>query len=131
MASKARRGLSLIEVVASIALLSVLMVSMLSAWTRHKQQLERSEQKLVAAELLDEQLAAWFSRDEGPPFPATGRFGNSGITWRTYRTPQTPPMPGGLLAVTVEALDRENLQLLSIEVASSIRRQRPQQGAAQ
>ncbi len=126
MASKARRGLSLIEVVASIALLSVLMVSMLSAWTHQKQQLERSEQRLIAAELLDEQLAVWFSRAEGPPFPSTGRFGRTRMTWRTYRTPQSQPMLGGLLAVTVEVNDEANQRLLSIEVASSIR---PQQGA--
>lgn len=122
MACRSRRGFSLIEVVASIALLSVMMVAVLMAWTRNKEQIERSQQKLIAAELLDQRLGRWFANGNGPPFPSQGRFAGTGFKWKTYRTVNAQRMPAGLLSVTVEVVDRRNRKLLSVEVAGSVRR---------
>jgi len=121
MACNTRHGLSLIEVVASIALLSTLMVAMLSAWTRHRNQIEQSQKKLQAVVLLDEQLASWFVNGSGPPFPSEGQLAGSPFVWRTFRTPQGRPIPGGLVPVTVQVLDRNNQPVTSVEVAGIVR----------
>ena len=121
MASRSRHGLSLIEVVAAIALLSSLMTVLLMAWTRHRDQIQFSQLKIQAAELLDEQLASWFADGGGPPFPATGRLADSVFIWRTYRSPTGRAIAGGLMPVTVEVVDQNNRSLLSIEVAGTVR----------
>jgi len=111
----------LIEVVASIALMSVLMVAMLTAWTKHKEQIQRAEAKLQAVTLLDQQLGSWFAANGGPPFPAEGRFFDSELTWRSFRTPNALPLAAGLLAVTVQVVDQRGSELAAVEVASTIR----------
>ena len=116
-----RRGLSLIEVVASIALLSVLMVALLAAWSKHNAQLQKAQQKLEAVELLDQQMGQWYVNNGGPPFPAEGQFSGTGFAWRSFRTPQRLPLPGGLVAVTVTVVNERNVEVASVEVAASVR----------
>ncbi len=121
MSSRSRHGLSLIEVVASIALMSVLMVAMLTAWTKHKEQIQRAEAKLQAVTLLDQQLGSWFAASGGPPFPAEGRFPDSELIWRSFRTPNAPALPAGLLSVTVQVVDQRGSELTAVKLASTIR----------
>lgn len=79
-----RRGLTLIEVVTSVALLLALLVMMLTLHARHLRQINTAFEKQQAAELMDQLLGEWFSIDQ--PFPAnqSGTFANRpGYSWRT------------------------------------------------
>lgn len=121
-----RHGLSLIEVVASIALLATLMITLLTAWTKHKNQLELAQHKLTAVELLDQKLGQWYVQSGGPPFPASGRLGNTQYEWKSFRTPNKRPLPGGLVAVTVAVVNKANIEVASVEVAAAVRFFQPQ-----
>lgn len=111
-----RNGLSLIEVVASIALLALLMVSLLAGWQRHRKLAERSQLKLDAAEKLDEQLGRWFALDGGPPVQSEGILTGTDFRWSSHPTPgRGRPLPS-LIPVTVEVDSPRHGTLLSIEV---------------
>ncbi len=57
-------GLTLVEVVISIVLLSTLLTGMLVAHSRHIRQMTKARQIRRATELADELIATWFSSDE-------------------------------------------------------------------
>lgn len=116
-----RRGLSLIEVVASIALLALLMVSLLVGWQRHRKLAERSQKKLDAAERLDEQLGRWFAIDGGPPVNGQGTLTDTDFRWSSAPTPSRQPFPVGLVPITVKVSSPRYGKLLSIEVVVSSR----------
>ena len=81
---RCRRGLSLVEVVVSIALLSTLMVSLLSIRSSHVRQIRLAAQKRHAVELLDRQLAQWFDSETLVPVDQQGQFdGEDQLSWRT------------------------------------------------
>lgn len=78
------RGLTLIEVIASIALLGALMVAMLTVHSKHTRQVKLAAKKQTAATLADELIGGWFKSPE--PFPAntSGQFvNNSDFRWTT------------------------------------------------
>lgn len=66
-----RMGLTLIEVLASIVLLSTLLVSMLVSLRRHTLQTLLASETIRATEALDLQLVAWSELEEG--YPRSGR----------------------------------------------------------
>ena len=65
--SSRRRAITLVEVVASIGLVGVLLVSMLISASTHTRQINRSKKISQAVQLLDQQIAEWFASEE--PFP--------------------------------------------------------------
>ena len=79
-----RNGLTLIEVVASIALLSFVLVASLVGVQRHDRQLRMAKTKALATAGADQLLSSW--RDQGR-FPAAqrGAFSRDGheFTWQT------------------------------------------------
>jgi type II secretory pathway pseudopilin PulG len=66
-------GLTLIEVVVGLLLLSTLLASLLLSHGRHVRQVQLAQRKLVAIEAADRLLADWFAAPDGIPISATGK----------------------------------------------------------
>lgn len=76
-------GLTLIEVIVSVGLLAALLVTTLSIRSQHIRQINLAYQKKTAVELLDRQLAVWFSPENSIPVNESGGFDdNPDYRWR-------------------------------------------------
>jgi prepilin-type N-terminal cleavage/methylation domain-containing protein len=100
-----RRGLTLIEVVASITLLSTLLAAMLVAFERHSRQIRRAQRTLAATAAADQWLAVWLQDPEGFPSEGSGGIPGSDFTWRTTPTPCSGPVSEHCRAVSFEIID--------------------------
>lgn len=69
-----KTGLTLVEVVASLALASLAIVMILNAVTSHQRQLKRVALKKEATLLLESLLADWFESDEPLPVGQSGEL---------------------------------------------------------
>ena len=87
---KRPRGLTLVEVVAGLALLSTLLVAVLTTKARVTRQWTHAQRKLQAAAAADRLLVEWWPRRDEFPRQSGGRVaGESGLRWRT--TPVANP----------------------------------------
>jgi type II secretory pathway pseudopilin PulG len=110
------RGLTLVEVVAGLALLSTLLVAVLMTKTRVTRQWAHAQRKLQATAAADRLLSGWWQ--DVPRFPrhASGAVpGDAGLAWRT--TPVSNPTAAALRAsvVRLEVLDDREV-LTSVEI---------------
>jgi prepilin-type N-terminal cleavage/methylation domain-containing protein len=81
---RAPRGLTLVEVVAGLALLSTLLVAVLTTKARVTRQWSHAQRKLQAAAAADRLLVEWWPRRDVFPRQSSGRLsGDSGLRWRT------------------------------------------------
>jgi len=79
-----RRGLTLIEVVAAIAILGTILVGVVLARARHTRQLASAGRIQLATRLADDQLTAWWASPQGVPIGESGVFeAEPTLTWRT------------------------------------------------
>jgi prepilin-type N-terminal cleavage/methylation domain-containing protein len=79
-----KTGLTLIEVLAALALLSTLLVGILLAGHRHTGQIRRSRQALDVLHRVDELMYRWMATDGLIPREATGRLpGEEEFLWKT------------------------------------------------
>jgi prepilin-type N-terminal cleavage/methylation domain-containing protein len=79
-----RRGLTLVEVVAGLALLSTLLVAVLTTKARVTRQWSHAQRKLQAVAAADRLLAEWWPRRDVFPRQSSGRVaGDSGLHWQT------------------------------------------------
>jgi prepilin-type N-terminal cleavage/methylation domain-containing protein len=79
-----RRGLTLVEVIAALGLLSSLMVGVLTALSSHKRMLSINELRLEAVDAADELLNKWTQLAGGIPAPARGKLPNHDLLeWDT------------------------------------------------
>ena len=112
-----RNGLSLIEVIGSIALLVTMFVMILRAWTIHQRQMRRAESLLTATLLLDQQMASWYATGIGPPADSAGSFsGTSSLQWKTQLLPKSLDLPSGFQKLVVSVSESAGEQLFSTEV---------------
>ena len=118
--SSLRSGLSLIEVVAAIALLVTMFVLILKSWTVHQRQMRRAQSLLTAAELLDQQMAAWYAQGGGPPVNRVGTFAagtlETSLSWKTELQPVSLALPTGFQKLAVTVLEPNNEPIISTEV---------------
>lgn len=78
------RGLTLIEVVAAIAILGTLLVGIVLAKSRHTRQLERARAQADAVQATDALIAGWWTDVHGVPIDERGEVpGRSSLRWRT------------------------------------------------
>lgn len=83
-----RRGLTLVEVAAAMALLGTLLVSVLLAHAKLRGQETRAGQFLEAQRLADKLLATWWENlDEFPREDQGDVPGAAAWSWRTRRVP--------------------------------------------
>ncbi len=79
-----RAGLTLIEVIAAIAILGTVLVALVIAKSRHTRQTVRAERARVAVRAADELIANWWMDDQQVPIGKQGRFEDTpSIRWRT------------------------------------------------
>lgn len=118
-----RRGLTLIEVAASLALLGALLASALLSGARHRRQMESAQLRLEAVAHADQMLQTWFynNSSQGPPLNASGETpaleeGRS-FHWRTSQIPSPETESAGVAAVRLELFpldDRTATQPLAV-----------------
>lgn len=81
-------GLTLIEVLVGLAMLSTLLVSLLVAQRRHREQLQAAGQKIAACKAADELLTGWFLSAASVPLSQAGSVpSNPALRWRTKILP--------------------------------------------
>lgn len=79
-----RSGLTLIEVVAALAILGTLLVGVVLAKSRHTHQRARAEVVSQATHAADVMLEQWWQSGRGVPAESQGVLESSGVlTWRT------------------------------------------------
>jgi prepilin-type N-terminal cleavage/methylation domain-containing protein len=102
-----RRGLTLIEVVASLLLLSSLLAGILVAYGRHARQVRRAQQRIQAVASADHMLADWFRASTRVPKASSGSVpGDKKLRWRTRPVNGTEPQT----ALDVEVVRLEILE---------------------
>lgn len=111
-----RRGLTLIEVVAGIALLATLLVSILVAHNRHAQQVRQAQGRLAAIEQLDRLLGEWAATGVWQPVGSEGEL--DGFMWRVVESGARVPDELGSEIVRVELLEKDRV-LASVELLSA------------
>lgn len=81
-----RTGLTLIEVVAAIAILGTILVGIVLAKSRHTHQLTLAQWKMEAVRAADELLTHWWTRPEGIPMNEEGVIKHTPtMRWKTER----------------------------------------------
>src|SRR5687767_6965975 len=99
-----RAGLTLIEVVAGLALLSTLLVAVLTTKAKLTRQWSLAQQRLRATEAADALLTTWWQEPKTFPRQAAGRVdGEPGLRWQTT-------------VVANEPLNRLNATVVRLEV---------------
>ena len=102
-----RHGLTLVEVVAGLALLATLLVSILMAFSAHAGQIRAAQDRLQAIEIADALLTRWTASDG---IPAVGREdavpGSEALWWRIVVSPSVAPSATGLHTVRLEVFER-------------------------
>lgn len=79
-----RLGLTLVEVIVSLALLSTLLVGMVCAHDRHARQIRNAEEMLRIVRRVDRMLYGWMETDRAIPREAAGVLADEkGLVWKT------------------------------------------------
>lgn len=110
-----RRGLTLLEVMAGIALLSTLLVGVLMSFGGLAKQVTRAAKLSEAVEVADGLLASWYASESGVPLDARGTVGS--FVWRTSVVDEEL-LPLGLVVVRLSVEDEfaENEELMFVDV---------------
>ena len=121
-----RRGMTLIEVLASLAILSTVLVGLIMAKARHTRQSKEARERIEACHIADQLLQAWWTAPEGVPEDSSGPIeGKPDWQWRT-RTLQGPDLVAAPATVihtepqTEEHPSNLNLKVTRVEVLRSI-----------
>lgn len=106
-------GLTLIEVVAAIAIIGTILVGVVLAKSRHTRQLALSQRKLEAVHALDAQLAKWWAGGDDLPVNTQGTFTEQRAA---ESTPPTRPMMWRTRLVANHEVENLGARVLRIEV---------------
>ena len=83
-----RAGLTLIEVVAAIAILGSVLVGIVLAKSRHTRQLALAERKQQAVRAADRLITRWWTREQGIPVGEQGVLkSDKSLHWHTREMP--------------------------------------------
>ena len=127
--SNAPRGLTLVEVVTSIAILSTMLVMLLVGYARHTRQIQRASRLQTAVELSDHLLADWFRDDVPITDHQLGTFDDdSDYSWRLSIKPVSTGRLGGQVVQlqTFFLADENQAPVLTVELL--LDRAAPDQG---
>jgi len=103
------RGLTLIEVLGALVLLSTLLVGILAAKGRLVRQLARAEHKSQALQMADTLLTQWWEHPAQFPRAASGPIdGREDRTWRTTVVANDTLTKLGAQQVRLDILDTDN-----------------------
>jgi type II secretory pathway pseudopilin PulG len=120
-----RNGLTLIEVIAGLMLMSTLLVGILTAGSRHMRQLRQAKQRLAAAAVADQLLTAWAQSGQNLAVRECAAPDAAGLTWRV-RPVSRPSSPEslGVEIVRLEVFDAKSdptkPPLISVDVLNQL-----------
>ncbi len=98
-----RAGLTLIEVVAAIAILGTILVGIVLAKSRHTRQLALSQRRAQAVLIADELITNWWISEDGVPVNQSGRIEDDPtLRWQTRTVTNRPLNALGVRVVRVE-----------------------------
>lgn len=101
-----RTGLSLIELVAALAVLGTILAGVVVAKARHTRQLAEAKHRLEAVALADRTIAQWWMSPEGLPIDQHGTVGRTpALRWRSQLVPNDELQRLGARVVRVEFSD--------------------------
>src|SRR5438552_2996453 len=115
---RARRGTTLIEVLAGLVVLGTLLVSVAIARARFVHQAADAERRLRAAQAADALLSSWFT-GPAPAVPASGDGPVEdlpGYTWRTRPIRDADAARLGAMIVRLEVIDTNRSPFLSLDL---------------
>ena len=114
-----RRALTLIEVIASIGLLSTLLVVALLSHGKLAKQSSQDRRRIVAMDLTDSLVRDWTANGVIIPLNENGIFpSNDSFLWRTERKP-TNDLPRGVQIVRLFVSHHESTEpLFHIDLAA-------------
>lgn len=105
-AYRRRHGLTLVEVVVGLTLMATLLVSALVAYSGHRRQLRRSEQKRVAVSVADRLLVEMSGTLDGIPLSSQGYIaGHPTWFWRTSPIGIVAPMQTPMTVVRLQIVE--------------------------
>ena len=88
--TRPRKGLTLVEVIAGLALMASLLSTMVVAYSAHLRQHRNAQRKVLAVELLDRKLEEWRRTSQPIPVPAEGDFlDKPEFHWRSELVPNS------------------------------------------
>lgn len=99
------RGLTLIEVVAGLALLGGLLIASVTALSAHTEQLRTADRKRFAVKAADRLLANWFENGSSLPYSDEGRLDGAHLQWRTREIGGTDAPWMDAVTIRLEILD--------------------------
>ena len=100
-----RAGLTLIEVVAAVAILGTILVGVVLAKSRHTHQLALAERKMAAVRAADELIAGWWT-GSGVPIGGSGMVeGYEALFWQTRVVPNEAVGKLGASVLRVELFE--------------------------
>jgi type II secretory pathway component PulJ len=98
--------MTLIEVLAGLALLATLLVGVVLASVRQAQQIRAAQRRLLAITALERAIPRWLERAEGFPVGERGRFAEvTNLEWETRPLEVPEPNVLGLTVARVEVFD--------------------------
>lgn len=114
--------MTLVEVVAGLALLASLLVALLLATARHTRQSADAERRLRAAAAADALLTGWWQDRANFPRAAAGRVtGDPDLSWRTRVVPNATLTELRAQVVRLEVSDdRVGGPLVSVDVVLDV-----------
>jgi hypothetical protein len=113
-------GLTLVEVVAGLALLSTLLVAVLTTKARVTRQWANAQRRLDATAAADRLLATWWQDVERFPRQSSGRVAGDGqLRWRTRPVRNDSVESLGASVVRLEVTGGSDEMLAAVEVVLS------------
>jgi type II secretory pathway pseudopilin PulG len=119
--SSARRGLTLVEVVAGLLLLATLLTAVLTAFRTHAAQIRHARERLQANDMANELLRGWLAQGAMPPIGTQKPLdGTDGWAWRIAADGLVQTEPVRIESIRVEivrsgdALNEEILSSVSV-----------------
>ena len=122
--SRHRSGITLIEVVASLMLMSSLLVGILLAFSRHQRQLDLVADRHRANTAINLLMYEWFDSDADFPVGDSGICpGDPGLMWTSVAVGQvqlTDELIAAKIRVNVFAVEHPDRALASIELVDRL-----------
>lgn len=99
----ARRGLTLVEVLAALVILGTLLTGIVVAKSRHMRQIAQTRERLAAVRLADQLISRWWSTPDEMPINQRGATEDPAWVWETRleSNPAVEAMGGRVLRVMV------------------------------
>ena len=99
-------GLTLLEVVAALAIMGTILAGVVMAKSRHTRQLALAQRQAVAVRAADELISAWWTASRGVPIGLSGTTPTAeNLAWETHLVENQAIQALGARVVRVEIRD--------------------------